>query len=236
MPAVFRHRARRLFASASRILLVAGLPIVAFAVATWTKSVDGNLTIPWWIALCGVIGVVLLIFQLYSEYCLRTYDPTWIFKFDEHFYNDDMKRVRAKAAKLLKERQGDLRRTSEDLADIDDVLDFFEDLGFYEYGDQITPEVTHHHFYHWIRGYYLASRDYIDAWREEEPTRWEHIPTLFDDTSAIEEKRARGKGSRSLTQSEVTTFLDEEIELSANEGGGRTVEVGPRSAAPPESI
>jgi hypothetical protein len=216
MTAVFRHRTRRAFASGSRVLLVAGPPIVAFAVATWTKTVGGSV-IPWWIAFGGVVGVVLLIFQSYSEYCRRTYDPTWIFKFDERFYDDNMKQVRTKASKLLKKRQGNLRNTSEDLADIDDVLDFFEDLGFYEYGDQITPEVAHHHFYHWIRGYYLASRDYIDAWRQKEPSRWEHIPELFNNTSLIEAKRTRSKNVPSLTQLEITTFLDDEIELTPDQ-------------------
>jgi len=33
-----------------------------------------------------------------------------------------------------------------ELAKIDDVLDFFEDLGFYQHGYQISPEVIHHHF------------------------------------------------------------------------------------------
>jgi hypothetical protein len=125
-----------------------------------------------------------------------------------------MKRARSKAARLLKDNQGKLRRTDPELADIDEVLDFLEDLGFYLYGDQITPEVAHHHFYHWIRGYYLASRDYIGAWQAKEPTRWERVAELFENTNTIENKRSGGKAPKSLTEMEITVFLKEEIDLT----------------------
>jgi hypothetical protein len=146
---------------------------------------------------------------------VRTYDPTWAFRFDDRFYEDEMRKIRSKAASLLKNNQGKLRRTDPNLADIDDVLDFLEDLAFYQHGDQITPEVVHHHFYHWIRGYYLASRDYIGAWQDKEPTRWEHVAELFANTSVIENKRSKGRAPKSLTEEQISIFLTEEIALCA---------------------
>ncbi len=214
MASVFVHRSRRAIASGSRILLVAGPPVITAAVATATKTLDANvISIPWWIIIGGTLAVVLLLVQATAEYARRTYDPTWVFRFDDRFYGEEMQRARSKAARLLKDNQGKLRRTDPELADIDDVLDFLEDLGFYQHGDQITPEVAHHHFYHWIRGYYLASRDYIGSWQAKEPTRWERVGELFDNTNVIETKRSRGKAAKSLTDGEIAVFLQEEIDL-----------------------
>ena len=62
-----------------------------------------------------------------------------------------MREERAVAAKAIldfKGRLANLEQNRDELSVIDDVLDFFEDVGFYERGDQISPEVAHHHFYH----------------------------------------------------------------------------------------
>jgi len=217
MASVFVHHLRRAIASGSRVLLVIGPPVITVAIATWTKTLDANvISIPWWIILGGILGVLLLLGQAVAEYQIRTYDSTLAFKFDDRFYDSEMRSARSKAARLLKDNQGKLRRTDPDLADVDEVLDFLEDLGFYQYGDQITPEVAHHHFYHWIRGYYLASRDYIGAWQEKEPTRWEHVAGLFENTRVIENKLSRGKAAKSLTDEEISIFLEEEIKLCSS--------------------
>jgi hypothetical protein len=108
----------------------------------------------------------------------------------------------------LKDNQGRLRSTNRGLEDIDDVLDFLEDIGFYVHGDQISPEVAHHHFYHWIRGYYFAARDYIEAWQEQESESWRHIKELFETTRELE---TTGKGRTTLTGEQISEFLDSEI-------------------------
>ena len=78
--------------------------------------------------------------------------------------------------------QGICSRFSSDfrLTDIDDMLDFLEDVGLYRRADQISPELAHHHFFHWTRGYWQAAKPYIQAWREKEPARWSHVEELFD--------------------------------------------------------
>ena len=92
---------------------------------------------------------------------------------------------------------------------IDDVLDFFEDVGFYVNGGQISPEIAHHHFYHWLRMYWQASIDYVEAWRKRESARWNHIDALFEITSEVEMHEG------TCTRSEITLSckdLDEHLE------------------------
>ena len=103
-----------------------------------------------------------------------------------------MRKARVKAATVLRANRGNLRRSDlDELSDIEDVLDFLEDLGFYTFGDQITPEVAHHHFYHWVRGYYNAARDYIEWEQENEPAGWEYVKELAEVMYQVEVERSR---------------------------------------------
>ena len=114
-----------------------------------------------------------------------------------------MSNIRSRAAKALKKEDG------YSSIDIDDVLDFFEDLGFYMQGDQATPEAIHHTFYYWIRGYYSAARDYLEKAQEERPTQWEFVKELFETTHEIEIERNKS-GENSF---DLKSFLGEEINL-----------------------
>ena len=82
-------------------------------------------------------------------------------------------------------------------------------------GDQITPEVAHHAFFYWIRGYYSAAQTYIEAAQRAEPSNWEFVKSLFTITSQIEQERVKknGKPKVLLDADEITKFLDEEIAL-----------------------
>ena len=210
MQKVWWHRVRRGLTSSSRVLLI-GAPAIIGAVAAWIR---GNSEIPEWLIIAGIAGVVLLGFQAYSEYQHRTCDPTWALKFDDRFYDNEFKEARYKAATILKDHWGKLRSTDKSLEDIDDVLDFLEDLRFYVHGDQISPEVAHHHFYHWIRGYYLASRDYIEAWQEQEAASWQHLKELYETTRELDIKE---NGRTTLTGEQISQFLESEIKTCTYE-------------------
>ena len=89
MAGVWCLRLRRAFASGSRVLFIAGPPIVAAAIAAGTKTF--GVTVPLWIVVGGLLGVLLLLVQAFAEYRVRTYDPTLAFRFDDRFYDDEMK-------------------------------------------------------------------------------------------------------------------------------------------------
>ena len=163
------------------------------------------------------MGALFLILQTYFEYRRRTYDPTWALKYQDIW--DESEPLRSKAAKILLEHKDDLSQIDEDenealLSPIDDVLDILEDIGFYMQGDQLSAEVAHHHFYHWIRGYWCAAESYIRAWQKKETARWQHLKKLFEETSAIEssiDKRAKEKPMLSEKNIEIEKFLKGEI-------------------------
>jgi hypothetical protein len=220
----YKHRLLRFLASGSPVLFV-GCAAMAAASAPYVVSILrepasstvtvslNNPSIVWTLLVGLIVGLTLLFIQTWIEYRRRKFDPTWALKFSDIFDNPEMKRTRSRAAKALKDNATVLRRPDFSTADIDRVLDFFEDLGFYMDGDQITPEVVHHTFHHWIRGYYLAARDYLEAAQEEEPSQWEFVKILFDATNEIEFERKRRRQKKVVDAVGLANFFDGEIGL-----------------------
>ena len=163
--------------------------------------------------LVGLVGMIALIAQCWAEYRRRTYDPSWVVSFDRNFNSQEMKKVRSRAASFLKNNSNQLRSDDVSSGDLDDVLDFIEDLGFYVVGDQMTPEVAHHAFHTWVRGYYAAARDYIESVQEHSPTMWEHINSLLEMLDQVEKERAHGKYKKTMNQNELDSFLGGEVKL-----------------------
>jgi len=214
---------RCIFSLPSGILVFLGLLLASIKLAydsLQTKVQPGDVknyiqVLLLWTLSGLVLGAAFLALQYWMEYRKRTYDPTWIFKYQEIF--EEKKAERKSAAQTLLRYHGRLSQIAElgtELSPIDDVLDLLEDLGFYVYGDQISPEVAHHHFYHWIRGYWEASRQYLKAYQVNEPPAWQHLQGLYTITSSVEATKSKARGQRlELSEGELKYFLEEERDL-----------------------
>jgi hypothetical protein len=164
-------------------------------------------------ALLALFLIVILGFQMFAEYRKRTYDPTWLLKFIDIFHGEAMQCTRFKASEFLKGNKAKLADEECNSLDVNDLLDFFENLGFFLQGDQITAEAAHHAFHYWIRGYRSATRMYLKKVREQQPSSWEFVEFLFDMTEQIERERYK-KQRKNVTlwdEEDTEEFLDEEI-------------------------
>jgi hypothetical protein len=139
----------RIVTTCSWAVVVSGGPLVgalagAFIGALFASpSSHPDVAIRW-----SLIGALIMLApQVWVEYKRKTYDPTLIFNFDERFNRNEMKIIRKKASKILLEHLGHMGEDNRAYADVDDILDFLEDLGFYHHGHQISTEVAHHAFY-----------------------------------------------------------------------------------------
>src|SRR5713101_7648432 len=135
-------RFRRALRSSSRVYLVI-LPALGSAVVTaFFRASEARPTLAsgigitsdprfWWIA--GFLAIFLLTLQAVFEYRRNTYDLTWVLKYQERF--DGMTKERDSAVRVLLERMGDdlsnLALPDTAWSEVDEVLDFFEDVGFY---------------------------------------------------------------------------------------------------------
>lgn len=206
---LWRTRLRRFFHYVSGTYVAVFSAIVIPAVGIW-HATSGRSGL--WIIAGVSVGILLMILRNYLEYQRVIYDPHWALNFQDRF--DAMNQgVRPRAAATLRDRKADLGDiTNPALATIDDVLDFFEDIGLYQRADYISPELAHHHFFHWVRGYWQASEPYMQAWRKKEPARWNHVEELFETICDIELKQHGGKREQlMLSDSELGEFLLQEI-------------------------
>jgi hypothetical protein len=97
--------------------------------------------------------------------------------------------LRATAARFLLDESTSPR---DECPALDDVLDLFEDMGFYLKGDQLSSKVVHHNFEYWIRIYCQKAERYIGDKRISEPLQWEHIEYLIKAVSQVELKKRPG--------------------------------------------
>lgn len=206
-------RLRRLFASLSEPIF----PLLTIFAGVVTILFDRSHDISNPSLLYGIIAAAAVVWlaQSFFAYRRRTHDPTWALKFQDEWESEDGYKRRKRAGKVMQDLKGDsltdIEHNEETLSNIDDPLDILEDVGFYMFGDQISPEAAHHHFYYWIAGYWQCAREYIDAVRKDDPTRWENIGLLYETTSAIE-RELTGKTEQQLVldNDEREKFIKEE--------------------------
>jgi len=165
-----------------------------------------------------VAAIVFWVFQTWSEYDRRLNDPSWILKFQDTWLSSAKQRRFAAESLLAYHVGNEGEKKKADLDLIDDVLDILEDVGFYVDGDQISPEVAHHHLFYWIRGYWFAAQPYIAEKQRLEATQWDHLGPLYKETSEIEAKKRKEKPvSVGLSGNQIVEFLTEEIEAETDE-------------------
>lgn len=210
------RKLKRLFLSipTALALVLVGLCISAFGLYRDQAKQPNVSHLTLWAAIGLLLAIIFLVIQTWAEYTHKTYDPTWILKYQDMW--DDSRLLRSEAAKVLSKNKDKLAKIDEYeslLSPIDDALDILEDIGFYVKGNQISPEVAHHHFYHWIRGYWCASQEYVKAWRRKESARWQHLSKLYKETSDIEcSIEGCTEDKLWLKDSELAEFLKQEAD------------------------
>jgi hypothetical protein len=115
------------------------------------------------------------------------YDPSLIRKYDDQFEGMTKKRLQAALAVQEYMKKGDWNLVKANTDGLDDVLGFFETLGYDEQHGTISPEAVHEYFFDDIAAYYLTCRDYITiSQKQDGSATFENIKPLFDDVVKIE--------------------------------------------------
>jgi hypothetical protein len=166
------------------------------------------------IATVSVMGLLFWILQAVFESARKANDPTWALKFQD-VWDKSKGMERPLAAKTLleyKDKLSEVNTYDAELADIDDVLDILESIGFYTVSNQISPEVACHHFDYWIRRYWCAAHVYVQARRRQRGSAlWRNIEPLFQATS----EGNRSRKAEPLTEAQLRKFLEEEVRGNA---------------------
>ncbi len=141
-------------------------------------------------AIVGVIGLIWIIvwgiFIWYEPTPEKTqlvdskYDTTLAKDYDSKFEN--MTKKRALAAIAIQEylSKGKWSLVTNNTDALDDVLGFFETMGYDQERGLLSPDTTHEYFCDDIMAYYQASQDYItESQKKDGATAYEHIKPLF---------------------------------------------------------
>jgi hypothetical protein len=80
--------------------------------------------------------------------------------------------------------------TNEDLDSLENVLAFYDELGFYWKNHEVSTDVLYEHFYNDMRTYCQVGITYIHAeQKKDSPTDWEYVEPLFNELTRMEANR-----------------------------------------------
>jgi len=96
--------------------------------------------------------------------------------------------------------------------DVDDVLDFFDEISFLLSRGALDEEMVWYEFYRPMANYWFASQDHVRQVQRNDPTTWEQIGRTVTRLVAIEARR-RSRTSDDLVPSraQIREFLTAEI-------------------------
>ena len=164
-----------------------------------------------WFLAAVACAFLFLLAKTFNSHRDRVYNPTLVSKFWDAFEKmEERKRAAAASACIDFLKAGDWGKVKEPER-IEVVLDFLEDLGFNLKHKQMSIQLIHHHFDHWIRMYLQACESYISDYRKKEPTRWEHCGFLRRETDALEAERSNKLPEQIvLSKDDLLKYLAEE--------------------------
>ncbi len=128
-------------------------------------------------------------------------DSLW--HFDEQWNSDGMMDARsAAAAGLLDGRPSH---------DIDEVLDFFDQIALLLQRGALDGEMVCYEFYWPMANYWFASQEYIRQVQRDAPAAWEQLAGAMPRLAAIEAQRRKRTAEASVpTKAQISEFLTAE--------------------------
>ena len=168
-----------------------------------------------WFAL--VISVVFsLFFQIFASIHKRTYKNDLVLRYQDR-YEEKLTDARAQAAKAITDylQTGNWQSVTNqaNLDALEDVLAFYDELGFYWKNGEISSDVLYEHFYYDMRIYCQPTIGYIHAnQKTDSPADWENVEPLFNELTRIEANKT-GKSIKDCTwdTNTLTQNLNSEI-------------------------
>jgi hypothetical protein len=200
----------------SSITVLALTILGAWEMSKRPKKIDRKLRKALW----GVVllsSVLTLVFQVTISLHQQTYKSDLVLRFEDTFA-DKMTRERSEAASaindyLLQKRNWDAVTNEDNIASMESVLAFFDELGFYWKHGEISGTVLHEHFYSDMRTYCQETLKYIRKEQKKESVAdWEYVEPLFNELTSIEAKRI-GKNVTNCvwTTQDLQEYLRSEI-------------------------
>jgi hypothetical protein len=169
-------------------------------------NIDYNAITAWAAMLAAIAAVLTLYFE--NKRSRFSVGIDLLLKLDERYDTVGMRRLRRSAAKSLLAKSAS--------GDVDEVLDFFEMIGFLVQGGALDKKMVWHNFFHSVSGYWNSAKEYIQQEQErlKDPTVWRELDFLYKSVTTIEKRERKCLDSDLLlSKDSIEKFLQEEAEI-----------------------
>ncbi len=172
----------------------------------WDRLDIGSLHIDWVIVISIAVLVIaagMIIFVIIENRRSKfIFGLRLLLEVNEYFHSGAMLGTRQKAAAALINDSYD--------ENVEDLLDFFEMVGYLSKRHAIKRELIWHNISHWIIRYGYAAKIYREEDQQKLPRRWENLTALCRHLSRMERRKY---GVSVVTQESVKEFLDKERDI-----------------------
>lgn len=167
-------------------------------------NIDYNFITAWAAMLAAIVAILTLYFENRRHRFSVGIDL--LLKLDERYDSDNMRKFRRSAAKSL--------LSGNSSGDVDEVLDFFEMMGFLVRRGALDKKMVWHNFSHSISGYWNAAKEHIQEEKLKDPTVWQDLDLLYKSVITIEKRERRCSNSDLLlSEDSIKKFLEEDLEI-----------------------
>lgn len=144
-------------------------------------------------------------FRKSSEAFRLSISADLITRLEEKFDGEVMRRSRFSAASSL--------LNSADVADAEDVYDFFETVGLHCRLGALDEEMVHSTFFHWVNTYWTAGHDYIVKTRTERTSQlWADFEAVYKRCRAIEKRKDPSSRDLDPSAEDIAQYLRQELQ------------------------
>lgn len=158
----------------------------------------------------GGFYLILLLLSFGVILCILISRQSWEEKSESRLDNLDKRFVEMSAIRVGAAQT--LLGNKQDNGAIEDVIDFFEDIGFHLKKYRVEEEEVYHRFSHYILLYYEAAHERVIERLSREGDTWEHVPYLYDVILKIKNKKIPSYPKK-LSPEKLREFLEIEANL-----------------------
>ena len=167
----------------------------------------------------SIFGLVAHIIAFNKQEDSKSFNTDIGKQYLDKYDTDFMLKQRSKAAQALTEYLSSTNQNWATMTNgtgaLDEVLGFFDELGYDEIHKKISQDVAYEYFYSDVAGYYQAAEQYIAySQKTDSPTDFENIKPLFNALNEVEFKKINKPLAESVwTKKDLVEFLKKEIDL-----------------------
>jgi len=137
-----------------------------------------------------------------------------ILRLEDQFSTERMYTNRKRAACAFQKKS-----CGEAVNEIDEIIDFFEGVGFLLKRGALDKRVVWTFFFSYLYRFRHLAEEYVVKERRRDPTLWPDFVSLYDQLLVIERaERRRQQAAVELSQEDLAQFLSEETSLTTQDG------------------